>query len=147
MELRVKCIPKLREKRDKMHEWIILLTGYIGGMICWDVKAMRTDRIKIVIQEAAGLGEREGTDDWKITNQGSGEDYAEKILHFLEEVRQEKRRKEKERDEKTQWNVSAKVFSPAGEKEGETIELFPKSWFKKLVMQSDKANLEERGKN
>ena len=105
MELRVKCIPKLREKRDKMHEWIILLTGYIGGMICWDVKAMRTDRIKIVIQEAAGLGEREGTDDWKITNLGSGEDYAEKILHFLEEVRQEKRRKEKERDEKTQWSV------------------------------------------
>ena len=62
-----------------MYEWIIRLTGYIDGMICWDVKAMRTDRIKIVIQEAAGLGEREGTDDWIITNQGSGEDYVTKV--------------------------------------------------------------------
>ena len=111
MELRVKCfLGILREKWDKMHEWIILLSGYIDGMICWDVKTMRTDRIKIVIQEVAGLGEREGTEEWIITNQGSGEDYAEKVLHFLEE----------ERDEKTQWNLSAKVFSPAGDKEGET---------------------------
>ena len=53
----------------------------------------------------------------KITNQGSGEDYARKVLNFLEEARKEKRRKEKEEDEKTQWNVSAKVFSPAEEKE------------------------------
>ena len=60
--------------------------GYIEEMICWDMKAMRTDRMKIVIQEAAGLGEREGTKDWKITNQGSGEDYARKVLHFLEEA-------------------------------------------------------------
>ena len=70
VELRVDNIPKLREKWDKMHEWIIVLTGYIEEMICWDVKAMRTNKMKIVIQEAAGLGEREGTKDWKITNQG-----------------------------------------------------------------------------
>ena len=144
VDLRVDYIPKLREKWDRMHEWIIILTGYIDGMICWDVKAMRTERIKIVIQEAAGLGEREGTEDLIITNQGSGEDYAEKVLQFLEEARR-KERKEKERDEKTQWNVSAKVFSPAEDKECETINLFPRGWFKKLVMQSDKANLEEKG--
>ena len=27
VDLQVKCIPKLREKRDKMHEWMIVLTG------------------------------------------------------------------------------------------------------------------------
>ena len=52
---------------------------------------MRTKRIKIVKQEAAGLGEREGTEDLIITNQGSGEDYAEKVLQFLEEARRKKR--------------------------------------------------------
>ena len=41
--------------------------------------------------------------------------------------------------------MSAKVFSPAEDKEGETIDLFPRGWFKKLVRQSDKANLEEKG--
>ena len=117
VDLRVNNIPKLREKWDKMYEWIIVLMEYIEEMVCWDVRAMRTDRMKIVIQEAAGLGEREGTEDLKITNQGSGEDYARKVLNFLEEARKEKRRKEKEEDEKTQWNVSAKVFSPAKEKE------------------------------
>ena len=116
MELRVDNIPKLREKWDKMYEWIIVLMGYIEEMICWDVKAMQTDRMKKVIQEAAGLGEREVTKDLKITNKGSGEDYARKVLNFLEEARKEKRRKEKEEDEKTQWNVSAKVFSPAEER-------------------------------
>ena len=47
--------------------------GYIEEMICWDMRAMQTDRRKIVIQEAAGLGEREGKEDLNITNQGSGE--------------------------------------------------------------------------
>ena len=78
---------------------------------------MRTDRMKIVIQEAAGLGERKGTVHLNITNRGSGGDYARKVLDFLEGAREEKRRKEKEENEKTQWNVSAEVFSPAKEKE------------------------------
>ena len=47
-------------------------------MVCWEVRAMRTDRMKIVIQEAAGLGERKGMENLTITNQGSGEDYAMK---------------------------------------------------------------------
>ena len=50
VELRVDNIPKLKEKWDKMYEWITVLIGYIEEMICWDVKAMRTDRMKIVIQ-------------------------------------------------------------------------------------------------
>ena len=33
MELRVYNIPKLREKWDKMYEWIIVLMGYIEEMI------------------------------------------------------------------------------------------------------------------
>ena len=92
---------------------------------------MRTNRMKIVIQEAAGLGEREGMENLNITNRGSGKDYARKVLDFLEGARKEKRRKEKEENEKTQWNMSAKVFSPVkekeetekseGRKEGETI--------------------------
>ena len=74
MDLRVDNIPKLREKWDKMYEWIIVLMGYIEEMVCWDVRAMRTDSMKIVIQEAAGLGERKGTENLTIKNQGSGED-------------------------------------------------------------------------
>ena len=59
-----------------------------------------------------------------------------------------KRRREKEEDEKTQWNMSAKVFSPAEEKEetekskgrreGETIELYPKGGL--MVIHSDKCS-------
>ena len=78
---------------------------------------MRTDRMKIVIQEATGLGERKGTENLTITNQGSVEDYTKKVLDFLEGAREEKRRKEKIENEKTTWNVLAGVFSPAKEKE------------------------------
>ena len=42
--------------------------GYIEEMICWDMRAMRTDRMKIVIQEATGLGGRKGTENLNITN-------------------------------------------------------------------------------
>ena len=48
-----------------------------------------------MIQEVAGLGERKGTENLTITNQGSGEDNARKALDFLEGAREEKRRKEK----------------------------------------------------
>ena len=65
IELQVKKIPKLKERWNVMYEWIIVLIGYIEKMQGWDVKAMRTDRMKIVIQEVAGLGERKGTKDLK----------------------------------------------------------------------------------
>ena len=83
----------------------------------------------------------------QITNQGSGEDYARKVLHFLEGARKEKRREEKEEDEKTKWNMSAKVFSPAekeeteknaGRRGGETIELYPKGGL--MVIHSEKCS-------
>ena len=57
-----------------MYEWIIVLMENIEEMICWGVRAMRTDRMKIVIQEAPGLGERKRRENLNITNQGSGED-------------------------------------------------------------------------
>ena len=58
--------------------------GVIEEMVCWDMRAMRNNRMKIVIQEAAGQGERKGTKNLTIRNQGSGEDYARKVLEFLE---------------------------------------------------------------
>ena len=59
-DLQLDNIPKLREKWDKMYEWIIVLMGYIDEMVCWDMRALRTRRMKNVIHEAAGIGEREG---------------------------------------------------------------------------------------
>ena len=82
-------------------------------MKCWDVRALRTDRMKLVIHEAAGIGEREGAENLAITIKGSGEDYAKRVLDFLEVAREEKRKNQKEENEKTKWNVSAGVFSPA----------------------------------
>ena len=70
--------------------------GYIEEMICWDVRALRTDWMKLVIHEAAGMGEREGAENLAITIKGSGEDYAKRVLDFLEVAREEKRREEKE---------------------------------------------------
>ena len=70
-DLQLDIIPKLREKWEKMYKWILVLMGYIEEMICWDV---RTYRMKLVIHEAAGIGEREGVENLAIPIQGSGED-------------------------------------------------------------------------
>ena len=109
---------------------------------------MRTHRMKILIQKAVGLGERKGTENLTITNQGSGEDYARKVLDFLEGAREEKRRKEKEEKEKTKWNVAARVFSQAKEKEetekskgreeGKPVELYPQGGL--MPIHSDKSS-------
>ena len=64
-------------------------------MVCWEIKAMRTSRMKNIIHEAAGIGGREGAKNLAIVIKGSGEDYARKVLEFLEVARGEKRRKEK----------------------------------------------------
>ena len=155
VDLQIDNIPKLREKWDKMYEWIIVLREYIEEMVCWDVRALRTDRMKIVIQEATGLGERKGTENLAIKTQGSGEDYAKRVLEFLEIAREEKRRKEKEENEKTKWIVSAGVFSPAKEKEetekskgreeGELIELYPQGGL--MVIHSEKFSDKVPGTN
>ena len=67
----------------------------------------------------------------------SGEDYVKRILEFLETAREGKRRKKKEEDNGTKWNVSAGLFYPAGEKEetdknqggeeGGQMKLYPQS--------------------
>ena len=46
-----------------------------------------------------------------IMIKGAGEDYAKRVLDFLEVAREEKRRKEKKENEKIKWNLSAGVFS------------------------------------
>ena len=112
---------------------------------------MKTSRMKIVIQEATGLGERKGTENLTITNQGSGEDYARKVLDFLEGAREEKRRKEKKENERITWNMSAEVFSPAKEKEeteksegrdeSKTVELYPQGEL--MTIHGDKSNDKE----
>ena len=53
--LNTEKIPKLREKWGQMYEWIFEPMRYIDGMAGWDIKALRTSRIKAVIQEAAGI--------------------------------------------------------------------------------------------
>ena len=101
----------------------------------WDVKEMRTGRMKIVIQEAAVLAKRKGTEKLTVPNQGSGEEYTRRVLEFLEGIREEKMRKEKEEQTKIEWNVSAGAFHPReekGEKKNQErmkeggIELYPK---------------------
>ena len=71
-------IPRLGEDWDALYDWLILLMIYIDKMVNWDwdVKEMRTGRMKIVIQEAAVLAKRKGTekltkDQAKNTQEGS----------------------------------------------------------------------------
>ena len=187
-ELRLDNIPKIRENRDRMYEWIIILMGYIEEMFCWDKRIMRTKIVTIIIQEAAELGELVKPGNLDIPNQESHEDYAKRIIDFFEETRVgeevtiledgdevtefmienyqrsaipnqcnlrlvefyggEEWRKNKGAELKIciQRIVEAELeeeyqknLEPSEErKESETIELFPKGWFTKLVMQSDK---------
>ena len=85
-ELRLDNIPKLRENGDRMYEWIIVMMGYIEEMFCWDKRIMRTKIVPIIIQEAAGLGELVKPGNLDIPNQELGEDYAKRIIDFLEET-------------------------------------------------------------
>ena len=93
---------------------------YIDKMVSWDwdMKEIRTDRMKIVIQEAAVLAKRRGT------------------KQFLEGTREEDMRKEREEPAKIKWNGSAGVFHPRVKKEetkshkqmeeGDTLGLYPR---------------------
>ena len=113
----------------------MVLTAFIDKMKHKPSKEMRNKRIKFVIYAAAGIREREGAENLAITIKGSGEDYARKVLDFLEGAREEKRRKEKEENERIKWSMSAEEFSPAKEKEeteksegrekSKTVELYP----------------------
>ena len=106
-----------------MYDWLTLLIIYIDKMVSWDwdVKEIRTKRMKIVIQEAAVLAKRKGTEQLTVPDQGSGEESARKVLEFLEEIREEKMRKDKEEQAKIKCNVSAGVFRPREEKEEKNV--------------------------
>ena len=67
--------------------------GYIDKMVFWELKDLRTDRMKFVLYVAARIGEREGTENLVNPKKESGEDYAMRILEFLGTNREEKRRK------------------------------------------------------
>ena len=73
-ELKFEDIPRLGEDWDALYDWLILLVIYIDKMVSWDwdVKEIRTDRMKIVIQEAAVLAKRKGTEQLNVPYQGSG---------------------------------------------------------------------------
>ena len=36
---------------------------YIDGMVCWEFRDLRSSRVKHVLGVAAGIGEREGTEN------------------------------------------------------------------------------------
>ena len=110
---------------------------YIDKMVNYDrgKEIMRTSRMKVVIQIAANLRERKGTEELTIPKQGSGEDYARRVIKFLVEVREEKRKEEKGVRTKMEWNVAARAFQPREKKgeqeihkremESEIIKLYP----------------------
>ena len=76
-----------------MYEWILVLMEYIDGMVYWERRTMRTNRAKFVLKVAAGLEEKEGAKKIVDTKKESSEDYARKILEFLEATREARRRK------------------------------------------------------
>ena len=49
--------------------------GYIDEMVCWELKALRTDRKKFMLYVAAGIGKREGMEN--LVKKESGEDTQE----------------------------------------------------------------------
>ena len=71
-----------------------------------------------MIQVAAVLAKRKGTEKLTVSKQGSGEEYARRVIEFLEGIREEKMKKEKGEQMKMEWNVSARAFHPQ-EKKGE----------------------------
>ena len=103
-DLQPNNIPKLREKWDKMYEWIIVLIEYIDEMVRYDMRALRTSRMKNVIHAAAGIGERKGAENLAIVIKGSGEDYARRVLEILEVAREEKRKEGTRRKKITRLN-------------------------------------------
>ena len=70
-----------------MYKWIIVMMGYIDEMVCWEINAMRTSRMKNIIHEAARIGESEGVENLAIVIKESGDDHTRKVLEFLEVAR------------------------------------------------------------
>ena len=93
-------LPELREKWDRMYDWIIVLMVFIDKMKCEQSKDMRTKRMKFVLYVAAGVGIREGRDNLVYPQKESGEDFARRIIEVLKQVRGEKLRNKEEEDNK-----------------------------------------------
>ena len=66
-----------------MYKWVLVLMRYINEMVGWELKALRTERMKFLLYIAAGIGERKGTENLENPEKESGEDYARRILEFL----------------------------------------------------------------
>ena len=115
-DLQLANIPRLGEKWDRRYEWALVLMKYINRVVCWEERSMRTNRVKFVLKVAAKIGEREGTEKIVDTKKESAEDYARKILEFLEAMQEARQKKKKEEVEVIKWNVSREVFKPTGEK-------------------------------
>ena len=62
--------------------------GYIDEIICWELKALRTDRMKFVLYVAVGIRERERTENLVGPQKESGEDFARRILEVLKKARE-----------------------------------------------------------
>ena len=74
------------------------------GIVCWEFKALKTKRVKLVFKVSAGIEEREGTghlvNKEKINRKESGEDSARKILEFLETAQEAGQKMKKEEDDR-----------------------------------------------
>ena len=105
VKLEFEHIPRIGEERSPLYEGIIRLMLFIDNMVSWDSKALITETMKIVIKTAAGLTKKKETENLTRPDQRSGEEYAKRVLQFLEE------------EEAKENKIS---------EEGETIELYPK---------------------
>ena len=96
---------------------------FIEKMKCEQSKDMKTQRIKVVLYIAAGVGIRERTENLVGPQKESGEDFARRILEVLKKAREEKLRNKEEEDNETTGNGSTIVLHPArGEEETKTNE-------------------------
>ena len=60
-------------------------------MVCWEFRALRTNRVKHILKVGVRIREREGTEHLvnkkEINRKKSGEGYARKIITFFEAAR------------------------------------------------------------
>ena len=75
-----------------MYEWILMLMGYIDEMICWELKALRTNRMKFLLYVAAGIRERDGTENLVNPKKESGEGKCQQEYSTQQERRRRQRR-------------------------------------------------------
>ena len=72
-------------------EWILVLMGYIDEMVCWELKALSTDRMKFVLFVAARIGERERMENLVNPKKESGEGRFQNLKNQRERQDEERR--------------------------------------------------------